>query len=266
MKDFILDNAILIQLICTLCMLLVTALYVVFTWKQSKYTKQAFLESVKQSKEEKQPYIVPSIGQVSGVAFDASDYLRIQLSFQYFLENVGDSSAVSVYTLLYARKQYSKDQKLVYAHLIPQYSYSIGVGKKNKDQIHFETDEFRDIVEDLEISYVKNIKRIETDPSQSAYKGPVIIMRVLYMNMMGQWFESLLEHELLELIKNKDKGSNKRIYVTNKGLKAGDVFEGGMINPCYSRLSRKMVTKEYVNKILNDCREKTDCESIFPDD
>lgn len=84
--------------------------------------------------------------------------------------------------------------------------------------------------------------------------------------MMGQWFESLLEHELLELIKNKDKGSNKRIYVTNKGLIAGDLFEGVMINPCYSRLSRKMVTKEYVNEILNDCRAKTYCASIFPDD
>ncbi len=264
--DYLSNNSGLVQVICSLCMLLVTILYVIFTWRQSKYTKQTFLESIKQSKEEKQPYIVPTIGRVRGVAFDTSKYLRIQLSFQYALENVGDSSAVSVYTLLYAKMQYTKDQKKVYAHLIPKYSYSIGLGKKVKDSIHFETSEFRDIIEDLEISYVKNMKRIETDPSQNAFKGPILEMRILYMNMMGQWFESVLEQEILDIRKIKEKGNNTKPYVTNKDIKDGDVFEGDMINPCYSRLSRTMVTKNYVNKILNDCRKKTDCESIFPDD
>ena len=257
MRDFIIDNSTLIQLICTLCMLLVTILYVVFTWKQSKYTKQAFLESIKQSREEKQPYIVPTIGKVHGVAFDASEYLRIQLSFNYSLENVGDSSAASVYTLLYAKMQYASEPKMVYAHLIPNYNYSIGFGKKVKDTIHFETEAFRDIVEDLEINRVKNMKRIETDPSQSVYKGPIVLMRVLYMNLMGQWFESVLEQELLELRYQNGKGNKQRQYVTNDLIKDGDSFEGGMINPCYSRLTRKMVSKDYINNILNDCRIKT---------
>lgn len=263
---FLSNNSGIVQIICSLCMLLVTIIYVIFTWKLSKYTKQSFLESIKQSKEEKQPYLVPTVGRVTGVAFDVSDYIRIQLSFQYALENVGDSSAVSVYTLLYARMQYSKDQKLVYAHLIPQYNYSIGVGKKIKDQIHFETAEFRDIVEDLEISRVKNIKRIETNPCRNAYKGPILVMRVLYMNMMGQWFESVLEQELLEISKKKEKGNGLRQDVTNRNIKDGDAFEGMMINPCYSRLTRNLVTKEYVNQVLEDCRNKTDSESIFPDD
>ena len=86
--EYIQNHAIMIQLICTVCMLLVTILYVVFTWIQSKYTKQAFVESIRQSKEDRQPYIVPTIGHVSGVAFDTSSDLRIQLSFgeAYFLE------------------------------------------------------------------------------------------------------------------------------------------------------------------------------------
>jgi len=264
--EYIQNNAIMIQLICTICMLLVTILYVVFTWIQSKYTKQAFLESIKQSKEDRQPYIVPTIERVSGVAFDASTYLRIQLSFEYALENVGDSSAVSVYTLLYARRQHSNDQKLVYAHLIPNYNYSIRQGIEVKDRIHFETDEFRDIVEDLEISHVKNVKRIETNPSQDPYKGPIIIMRVMYMNMMGQWFESMLEQELLELRfkLNEDKKIGK--HVSNNEIKDKDVFEGYMINPCYSRLTRKMVTKEYVKDKLIECRKNAISESIFLDD
>lgn len=256
----------MIQLICSVCMLLITILYVVFTWLQSKYTKQAFLESIKQSREDRQPYIVPTIGRVSGVAFNTSSDLRIQLSFEYVLENVGDSAAVSVYTLLYAKMQHSNTLKLVYAHLIPNYNYSIRHGNKVKDSIHFETKEFRDIVEDLEISNVKNEKRIETNPSQDAYKGPILIMRVLYMNMMGQWFESLLEQELLALSVKSDKNKKRGKHIANNEIKDKDEFEGYMINPCYSRLRRKMVTKKYVNDILIDCSENTFSGSIFPDD
>ena len=40
------------------------------------------------------------------------------------------------------------------------------------------------------------MKRIETNPSATPYHGPIIILRCLYMNMMGQWFESVLEQEL----------------------------------------------------------------------
>lgn len=264
--EFINNHAVIIQLLCTICMLLVTILYVVFTWMQSKYTKQAFLESIKQSKEDRQPYIVPKFGRVSGVAFDTSSDLRIQLSFEYALENVGDSSAVSVYTLLYAKMQYSNDQRLEYAHMIPHYNYSIRQGNIVKDCIHFETDAFRDIVEDLGIRHVKNVKRIETDPSQNAFKGPILIMRVLYTNMMGQWFESLLEHELLELRMKSDKDGNRRKEVYNNEIKDKDVFEGCMINPCFSRLTRKMIAKEYVNDKLIDARENAFSESIFPDD
>ena len=52
------------------------------------------LESIRQNKEERQPYVVPTIIKVRGGAFDTSTYVRVQLNFHYTLENVGDSSAV----------------------------------------------------------------------------------------------------------------------------------------------------------------------------
>lgn len=204
--NYLTENANIVQLICSLCMLLVTAVYVILTWRQAKYTKQTFLESDKQTKEERQPYIIPTINEVTGMAFDTSKDIRVQLNFHCKLENVGDSSAVSVYTMLYAKMKYQPEKKMVYAHLIPKYNYAIGVSKIEEENIHFETSQFRDIVEDLEISYAKNMKRIEINPSQAFYKGPSIILRVLYQNMMGQWFESMLEQELLELrMKEKDE-------------------------------------------------------------
>lgn len=264
MLDFLEVHAGLISLISSVCMLLVTSIYVVITWWQAKYTKQTFLESIKQSKEEKQPYIVPTIESVSGSAFDASTYLRIQFSFYYTLENVGDSSAVTLYTFLYARLQYRKDSNLMYAHLMPEYLHSLSVGQKVEQMLHFETTEFRDIVEDIEICHAKNTKRIETDPSVTPYAGPVIILRCLYMNMTGQWFESILEQELFDVRKKnleKDKeeeGIGAGTGVTNKNITDGDSFVGCLINPIFSKLHRKMVDSEYVKNVLDECGKCSD--------
>ena len=85
--QWIIDNDNIIQVIFSLCMLLVTILYVVFTWKQSKYTKQAFLEAVKQTREGRQPCIIPTIERVSGAAFATSNSTRVQLNFHCKLVN-----------------------------------------------------------------------------------------------------------------------------------------------------------------------------------
>ena len=267
--EFMKANGEFISLLSSLCLLIVTSIYAVITWCQAKYTKKTLLASVKQYRVEKQPYIVPAIGSVSGCAFDTSTYLRIQFSFHYTLENVGDSSAVTLYTFLYAKLQYQKDAKLVYAHLMPEYLSSLRVGQESEKRLHFETSEFRDIIEDLEISHVKNVKRIETNPSVIPYSGPIIILRCLYMNMMGQWFESVLEQELHSVNKNnrikdnKEKCTKKNVTksnerVTNNNVIDGDHFEGNMISPSYSKISRRMVDYEYVSNILDDCRKFSD--------
>ena len=264
-------HAAILGLISSFCMLLVTSIYAVITWWHAKYSKQTLLESIKQNREERQPYLVPTIMKVSGGAFDTSTYTRVQLSFEYKLENVGDSAAVTIYTLLYAKMEYQTEKKLVYAHLMPNYEHSLKVGQESKNRLHFETDEFRDIVEDLEISHVKNMKRIETDATVSAFHGPTIILQTIYMNMVGQWFESVLEQKLLDIEKPSKKpkeeievdGKKLKIRnpgerVTNDGIKAGDIYEGGMINPSYSILTRKMVDYDYVKKVLEDCRQYSD--------
>lgn len=266
---FMETHAGILSLLCSICMLVVTAIYAVITWWQAKYSKQTLLESVKQYKEEKQPYIVPSIEGVSGCAFDASTYLRIQFGFHYWLENVGDSSAVTVYTFLYAKPQHQRETKLIYAHLMPEYIHSLRIGQRVDGHLHFETYEFREIIEDLEICHAKNEKRVETDPSVTPYSGPIIMLRCLYMNMMGQWFESVLEQELhcvnKKRIKQGDNDNNnadvteeREERVTNNNIGDGDYFEGGMISPGYSKMFRRMVDNEYVSKILNECRECSD--------
>ncbi len=269
--SFMEENANLIGVVSSLCMLLVTAIYAIITWWQAWYTKRTLVESIKQNKEDRQPFIVPEINAVNGVAFDTSSYLRIQFSFNYKLINVGDSAAVTLYTFLYARMESQAEHKLVYAHLIPNYNHSLTVGAEISSSLHFETSEFRDIVEDLEICQAKNMKRIETDSTITPYRGPIIILRTLYRNMLDQWFESVLEQELLD-VEYSSKRSQKEVevdgkkykiktrgkMVTNKTVKDKDSFEGGMINPCYSKLIRRMVDEDYVRNILNDSKKHSD--------
>lgn len=90
-------------------MLVVTAIYVYFTRKQAKSAQDAFLATVMHFKESKQPCIVPSIKRVKGCAFDASEYIRIQFAFDYQLDNVGDTPALSIlYNSIYAVKIFSE--------------------------------------------------------------------------------------------------------------------------------------------------------------
>lgn len=277
--DFLEEHANIIGLISSICMLLVTIIYAIITWWQARYTKRTFVETIKQNREERQPYIVPTIRKVSGVAFDTSTYLRIQFTFNYKLENVGDSSAVTLYTMIYAKMESQSDHKLVYGHLMPNYKHALKVGEETEERLHFETNETRDIVEDLEICHAKNMKRIETDPSISPYRGPVIILRTLYQNMVGQWFESVLEQELLDVeipskkVQEEVEVDEKRYIikkkgrmVTNKGIKDKDAFDGGMINPCYSKLSRRMVGVEYVKQMLRNCRDNSDSKLDYWED
>lgn len=80
--------------------------------------------------------------------------------------------------------------------------------------------------------------------------------------MMGQWFESVLEQELggvnKKSLDNNDNVDTEELLedrVTNDDIEDGDQFEGWMISPGYSKLSRRMVTPQYVSEVLKECRE-----------
>ena len=62
--EFMKANEELISLLSSLCLLIVTSIYAVITWWQANYTKKTLLASVKQYRDENQPYIVPAIESV----------------------------------------------------------------------------------------------------------------------------------------------------------------------------------------------------------
>ena len=241
-------------------MLIVTCIYVFFTAKQAVSSHKSLMESVKQFKEAKQPCLVPNVKEVTGCAFDTSEYLRIQFNFYYQLKNVGDSPALTVYTIATMHLKHSATDKFVIAHLMPNYSHSISINEIVDSNFHFETDALREILLDVEISRVKNLKRIETNPSQTPYKGPSLQLIILYQNLQEQWYKTTFEQELLNVekeIESESKqtmeiGYKKYENVDNSKICDGDRFIGCMINPVYSTLHQSKISQEDVKKILKE--------------
>ncbi len=251
----------LLSFISSLFMLIVTAVYVHFTKKQAKSASDSFFESITQFRESKQPCLIPTVKNVSGIAFNTSDDLRIQFTFNYELENIGDSPALAVNTIATIKLKYSKEAEVV-AHLMPNYRHFVQVRSKVESNFHFETNEFRSILEDIQISCVKNIKRIEVDPCQTPFGGPILQICIYYKNLMGQWYETRVEQELLDVKKlvNKEGEIRKKGEVLQytcdekiegQNLNDGDRLKGYMINPAYSHLSHEKIAEKDVQQILN---------------
>lgn len=261
------DNTALLTFLTSLLMLFTTIIYVYFTAKQASISVNALQESVKQFKEAKQPCIIPYIKKVKGYAFDTSKYLRIQLGFDFQLTNVGDSPAISIYCIALMRMRYSSKEKEVCAHLMPNYIHSLSIQETKDDHLHFETAEFRDIMEDLEISHVKNMKRIETDPKNSPFRGPSFQLIILYKNLSGQWYQTSLVQDLLEIKRKVEKETDSEENshevdtedISNRDIADGDTLVGHMINPAYSHLKQEKISNKDAEELIN----KYSDEEIF---
>lgn len=265
--QFVVENTAVLTFLTSLLMLIITVIYVYYTAKQASISVNALQESVKQFKESKQPCIIPYIKKVNGYAFDTSEYLRIQFGFDYQLTNVGDSPAISIYSIALMRMRHSSEGKEVCAHLMPNYIHSLSIQETKDDNLHFETAELRDIMEDLEISHVKNMKRIETDPRVSPFRGPSFRLIILYKNLSGQWYQTSFEQDLLDIKRKveKETDSDEKTHdidtedISNRDITDGDVLVGYMINPAYSHLKQEKVSSKDAEEIIN----KYSDEEIF---
>lgn len=258
----------LLSFLTSFLMLVVTAIYVYFTRKQAKSAQDAFLATVMHFKESKQPCIVPSIKRVKGCAFDASKYIRIQFTFNYQLDNVGDTPALSIYTIASMQLKYSQKENVVFAHLMPNYKHVIPVNSKVEDNFHFETEEFRSILEDIQISHIKNLKRIETDPSKPPYRCATLRLDIYYKNMQGQWYQTTMDQDLLDIQRqvrgeeNSQEISKEEKFeyedIDGQIINSGDILQGTMINPAYSHLKHKKIDEASVVAIIEKCEHRLD--------
>lgn len=259
------DYAAVLSLLSSLIMVIVTIIYVTHTKRQANYAKESVELVAKQMKTEKQPCIVPYVTNSFGSAFDVSEYTRIQLEFEIDLKNMGDAPAINIYTLADIELQFTSEpggnKKCLSATLLPGFVQALAVGEEKKIHIRFETSEVKALVQELDKAMNMNWERIRTDPTQHAYTGARLIIRVLFKNIMGQWCESILSHEILWLEYNNPPSQRTHNLNENtippKQICEGDKFYAVLSSSHLAPFTYQMTTYEYVKSVLQKYTEES---------
>lgn len=252
------DYSALLTLVSSIIMIIVTIVYVNQTMKQAKYAKESAELVAKQIKIDKQPCVIPEIVDSHGSAFDAGDYTRIQLGFKVTLKNIGDSPALNLFTVGEIELQFTQDSsgnlKRLPASLQPIFVQALGSGEQKEIILTFETNEIKQMMKDLQIAMDKNWDRIKNDPTRSAYNGAKIIVHVFSKNIMGQWSESVLSHDIAWL--NYSNPPKQRTHNINENtlpprkIKKGDQFSATIVSPKYAPFSFQLQSEDYVKNML----------------
>ena len=233
------DYAGVLSLLSSLIMVVVTIIYVGHTKRQAIYAKESAELVAKQIKIDKQPCIVPYVTDSYGSVWDATDYTRMQLGFTIKLRNVGDSPAINVYTLADIELQFTEDsdgnKKLLPASLLPGFVQALSADEETEINIHFETSEIKALICELRKASEKNWERLRTNPSHHHYTGAKLIVRVFFKNLMGQWCESTISHEIAWL-EYKNPPPRKTHNLNENTIPPQKIREGDEFRPYCHRI------------------------------
>lgn len=252
------DYAGVLSLLSSLIMVVVTIIYVGHTKRQANYAKESAELVAKQMKIDKQPCIVPYVTDSYGSAWDATDYTRMQLGFTIKLRNVGDSPAINVYTLADIELQFTEDsvgnKKLLQASLLPGFVQALSAEEETEINIRFETSEIKALICELRKASEKNRERLRTNPSHHHYTGAKLIVRVFFKNLMGQWCESTISHEIAWLAyKNPPPQKTHNLNentIPPKEIREGDEFKAVLSSHHIAPFVFAMTTDKHVIDVL----------------
>ena len=198
----------IISIAISLITAIVTLIYVVFTYRQMKAAQAGLKMSARQIKTEKQPCIVYKQIEAYGTECFSED--RRQLHIELELENIGDSPAISIYVFSHFKLQYvNEPSDIVNMEYLPDFIPFLKADSTVSASTRYETYEIFRVLEDLGISHVKNMQRIKSNPSKSAYQSPELVIEIYYKNIMGQWFKNERRVEVLDVLGKTDQGDYK---------------------------------------------------------
>lgn len=240
------DYAAVLGTISNLLLVIVTLIYVMLIYDQGQQLEKTHKTSVT-------PILVPEIIKTHGTEYFGN---RRQLSLEYKIKNIGDGPALQIYSKIELNHQYveSKDCNDLF-----EYSYLASLASMEEDKLHmhFEKEKIEKMIEDLSIGHAKNMYRIKVNPSQKSYSGPDIVIELIYSNIHGQFFKTLLSREILGLknyIKNDVDNENDEIIYFNPDnkLKDDEPFELSLINPIFQSLEVIPLKTDIATKIIEE--------------
>lgn len=179
--DLLIPYSSLITAVGSIFLLIVTLIYVYFTWKLQKISRSSFELG-------KQPCIFPDYElDFSAGSFEYNKESGWGMSIFINLKNVGDSPAISVYVFGKILTQYSQPTEI---NMIPapRLVPNVTVTDSLKSvQLYFGKQELLQLIEEMNHIHNAHPEYIYTN-KKSAHFGPILMINILYKNLLGIWF------------------------------------------------------------------------------
>jgi len=227
----------------SLILILITAVYVVLTYFQAQATQQSvrlnreFLaHAEKQLLHSRVPMLMADMDKSKGGPYFGER--RRQLGVDWKIKNIGDGPALQIHVRM--KLKYTHAEFEDYDETCEQ-SFVGNLAPKDDTTAHmwFETAKIEKMQEDFSIKSAKNIARVKLNPRQSAYRGPELHLTILYSNVHGQFFKTVVVYPILCLrVASREDEEEKMVHwFAEKPLQDEEDFELVLMNPIFSRFS-----------------------------
>lgn len=183
----------------SIVMVVITMIYVVFTFLQVRASRKAVEVSTTQMKLSSVPcVIVNSVEGFGSPVFEKNKYGRRQMGFDIILKNCSTEPALSIYILakivlknikVEASKEIIMDCPILYFPYLEQ-------GKKDNIHVKFEANAINYLIKDLEypLTHAKYDNCFE-----ELYNRADFALEIYYQNTMGQWFLAVYSEQIFDL-------------------------------------------------------------------
>jgi len=225
----------------SLVLIVITGIYVVLTYLQTRATKQSvqlnheFLaQAEKQLLHSRVPMLVADMSESHGGAYFGEK--RRQLGVDWTLRNIGDGPAIQIHTRMKLRFSHAKfkdfDETLEHS-----FQGNLAPAEEKSTHMHFETAKIETMLEDFGIAGAMNQARVNLNPRQSAYRGPELHLEIVYANVHGQFFKTDVVCPILCLrVNDREDEKEQMVYwFAQKPLQDDEEFELVLMNPIFSR-------------------------------
>lgn len=255
------DYATLLSTVFSLILIIITSVYVMLTHTQAKSAQESvrisqdyLAHAEKQLMHSRVPMLVAKITKAQGCAYFGQR--RRQLGIDWEINNIGDGPAVQIYTRMKLRYSHAEfeDYDELYEH---SFIGSLAPSETTAAHMHFETTKIEKMIEDFEIKKAKNMARIKVNPRQSAHRGPLLELEILYSNVHGQYFKSLYHIPLgcLKVDSREDEQEKMVYWLADKPLQDDEAFEVHQINPVFSTFHFQAVDHSEGEAIIERYRQ-----------
>lgn len=262
LKEINQDYSNLLTALFSFLLFAVTAVYVIFTYKQVKISKKSIalnIDYLKQLENEHKTSITPVLVPIDvkthgGGLFQIYETWNRKLNVYCNIKNIGNSPAIQIYAKIGVKLKFVTENE---HSTSTEYRYigALAINENNDAMMSFEKDKLTSLLEDISIMLKKNIDKVKNNNGQKLVAGSTLVINLVYSNIHNQYYKTIYERDIIGLSVIEDE-KNERNYLINE-LELGDneQFELMLINPSSSRLEFTLLSETEAEDFIKKTEE-----------